>query len=448
MVSFASVMAWSRARIREIPRDDDGCGWFAQLPGPSPVRPLDGEVSADVAILGAGFTGLAAARRIVELDPRRRVVVVDAQRAGYGASGRSSGFVVDLAGFIAAMEPAEQRRFVRLSRMGIRELETRVEHHGIECAWDDGGWLHVAGTSKGLTSLDSLERWLAGRDAPYERLDAADMERFTGSSYYLAGIRLPGSVLIQPAALVRGLAESLPPEVTLHEGTRVAEIARTDQGWKLVTPGGSVTAPRLLLATNGALPEQGVLRRRLFPLYTFASLTRPLTDEEQAALGGEREWGLLAQDPMGSSLRRTRDQRILIRNTVWYSRNLRQVPTSIRSHAVAEHRRALAGRFPRLAEIPFEHTWAGLMGMSGNLRPYFGRLDDGLFAAGGYHGAGIAFGTTAGRLLAEHALGVESPELDDVRALPGPRWIPPEPFLGWGVRLRLAWDQWKTGGEI
>lgn len=405
-------------------------------------------MSADVAIVGAGLTGLAAARRMVELEPSRRVVVLEAQRAGYGASGRSSGFVVDLAGFIAAMEPEEQRRFIALSRLGIRELATRVEQDAIDCDWDDTGWLHVAATPRGLEALASLEAWLADREARYERLDRAGMETWTGSSYYRAGIRLPGSVLVQPAALMRGLAASLPEGVTLHEETPVTEIRRTPRGWKLTTEGGAVTAPRLLLATNGALPEQGVLRRRIFPLYTFASFTRPLTADEQTALGGEREWGLLAQDPMGSSLRRTRDQRLLVRNTVWYSRDLRAVPTAVRRHAAAEHRRALAARFPALAELPFEGTWAGLMGMSGNLRPFFGRLDDGLYVAGGYHGAGIAFGTAAGRLLAEHSLGVESPELDDMLALPGPRWIPPEPFLGWGVRLRLAWDVWRTGGEI
>lgn len=405
-------------------------------------------METDVAILGAGFTGLAAARRIAELDPDRRVVVLDAQRAGFGASGRSSGFVVDLAGFIAAMEPEEQQRFITLSRLGIRDLADRVTQDAIDCHWDDAGWLHVAATPRGEASLESLDGWLAAQDVPYERLDREGLERITGSAYYRSGIRLPGSVLIQPAALVRGLVDALPDGIDLHEETAVHEIRRTHHGWTLNSEHGTVKARRVFLATNGALPEQGVLRRRLFPLYTFGSFTRTLTEAEQDALGGAREWGVLAQDPMGSSLRRTRDQRILVRNTVWYSRNLRDMPLDVRSRAAAEHRRALAKRFPTLADIPFEHTWAGLMGMSGNLRPYFGRIDDGLYAAGGYHGAGIAFGTAAGRLLAEYSLGHASPELDAIRALPGPRWIPPEPFLGWGVRIRLAWDERRTRGEI
>lgn len=436
-------------RIRQIPRDDERCGWLAGWGEGAPARRWAGEGRSDVVVVGAGFTGLAAARRLAAVRPGWRVVVLEGQRAGFGASGRSSGFVVALAGFIAAMETEEQERFIRLSRSGMDELRGLVERHGIDCEWDDKGWLHVAASDAGMASLESLTAWLDRRGERYERLDSQGMEGLVGSIYYRAGVRLPGSVLVHPGTLMAGLARALPPEAELYEESPVVRIERQGGQWRLETPGGSVAVPRVVWATNGALATLAPLRRRLFPLYTFGSLTRPLTEPEQERLGGEREWGLLAQDVMGSSLRRTRDQRLLIRNTTFYSRRLARVPERVRAHAAAEHRRALAARFPELAELPFEHTWAGLMGMSGNLRPFFGELAPGLVAAGGYHGAGISFGTAAGRLLADLAAGEESEDLAAIRALPGPRWIPPEPFLGLGVRARLLWDHHvRAGGRI
>jgi glycine/D-amino acid oxidase-like deaminating enzyme len=436
-----------RVWARSVPQDDDRCGWLDGLSQPPPGIPLRGAQRADFVVIGAGFTGLAAARRLAEVAPGSRVILLEAQRAGYGASGRSSGFVVEHAGFVAAMKPAEAARFLTLSRLGIAALKTQVETHRIACDWDERGWVHGARGRRGLAALEGLTGWLEDLGAAFQALGPGDLEAITGSGFYRAGVRLPGSVLVHSGALVCGLAAHLPSAVELFEGSPVLEMRHRKASWSVSTPLGEVTAPRLLLAVNGALPAFGVLRRRLFPLYTFGSLTAPLTEREQASLGDESEWGLLAQDPMGTSVRRTRDQRLLIRNTVWYSPRLR-VPPQRLDQAREEHRQLLRARFPQLSQVSFPHTWAGLMGMAGNLRHYFGCLGEGLYAAGGYHGAGIAFGTIAGALLADLAAGKESPELAQMLALPGPRWIPPEPFLGWGVRLRLARDRWRAGDAL
>ncbi len=441
---------WSR-RARHLPADDDGCGWIATLPPLPPPRRLmaagAGATRADCVVVGAGFTGLAAARRLAELRPDWRVVLLDAQRAGGGAAGRSSGFVVALAHFVARMEAEAAARFVRLSRWAIAELRELVARHGIDCAWDESGWLHVAAGEPAERALGMLAAWLDGLGEPYERLDAAGMRALTGTAYYRAGIRLPGSVLVQPAALCRGLAASLPAGVELYEESPVRRLRREAGGFVLEAGAGEIAAERLFLAANGALPSLGFLGRRLFPLFTFGSLTRVLAPAERAALGGAPEWGLLAGEPLGSTVRRTRDQRLLVRNTVHYTRAL-GVPERLLERARAAHRRALLDRFPQLAGVPLEHTWGGLMGMTSNRQHYFGRLDEGLYAAGGYSGCGIAMGTAAGRLLADLALGVDSPELRDMLALPGPAPLPPEPFLGWGVRARLALLAASARGRI
>jgi glycine/D-amino acid oxidase-like deaminating enzyme len=423
-------------RVHVLPHDDASCGWMAGLPPPPPARRLAGSAAADCAVVGAGFTGLAIARRLAEARPEWQIAVVEAQRAGFGASGRSSGFVVDLAHFIARMPEPASRAYVALSRLGIGALRGLVQIHGIDCAWDETGWIHAAAGEEGARSLPMLRAWLDRLGEPYQPLDADRLAALTGTRFYRIGLRLPGSVLVQSAALVRGLAATLPENVLLYEESPVRRIA-SQGGFRLETPDGALAAPRLFLAGNGYSPRLGVLRDRVFPLITFGSLTRPLSPAEQAALGGEREWGLLAEDNMGSTVRRTRDQRILIRNTVHYRRDL-AVSEEVREKATAAHRRAFLARFPALAEVPFAHTWAGVMGASPNRGHSFGEIERNLFTAAGYTGGGIAMGTTAGMLLADLALGISSPALADMLALPTPTWLPPEPFLDLGIRLRVA----------
>jgi glycine/D-amino acid oxidase-like deaminating enzyme len=422
--------------VRTLPASDRHCGWLEILPPPPPPRRLVTAERADCAVIGAGFTGLAVARRLAEVRPGWRVIVLDAERAGAGASGRSSGFVVDRAHFIARMEPATSRRYLRLCRFGIDRLREAVRAHGIECDWDESGWLHAAAGDEGAVALPTLRAWLESLGEPFEWLDAAGLARVTGTSHYRAGIRLPGSVLVQPAALARGLAAALPPGVDLFEESPVRAIDRGDR-FRLAAGAGTVDADRLFLAANGCTPALGFLGRRVLPLFTFGSLTRPLTPTEQEALGGEREWGLLAEDPMGSSVRRTRDQRILIRNTVHYTTRL-AVDDALRLAARALHRVAFLARFPTLRHVGFTHTWGGIMGCSPNRGHSFGELDEGLFAAAGYTGAGIAMGTTAGTLLADLAAGEGSVLLDAMLSLPEPTRLPPQPLLGIGARWRAG----------
>jgi len=389
-------------------------------------------------VLGAGFTGLAVARRLAAAVPELSVALIDAQRAGEGASGRSSGFVVSLAHFIARLDFATSRRYVALCRQGIGALRDLVVERGIDCSWDERGWLHAAAGKAAAGELPRLRAWLDRLGEPYEWLEASGLAAATGTEFYRLALRLPGSVLVQPAALARGLAAALPPSAALYEESPVRAIRRLPEGgFRLETAGGALTAERLFIATNGYSPALGVLADRVLPLLTFGSLTRPLSGEEQRRLGGEGEWGLLAEDAMGSTVRRTRDQRLLIRNTVRYDPAF-AVPTRCLARVRDNHRRAFLARFPALAEVAFEHTWGGVMGTSPNRGHSFGEIERSLFAAAGYTGAGIAMGTTAGMLLADLALGTRSERLDDMLSLPAPDWLPPRPFLDWGARWKVA----------
>jgi len=431
----------SRKRVRTLPADDATCGWSVPLPAPPPAARLDGDRRVDCAVIGAGYTGLAIARRLSELRPEWRVTILDAQRVADGTSGRASGFVVDLTDVAVRMDPASRARYVDLARSGIEELRRLVEEHGIDCDWDETGWIRGAAGDAGERALDPLPAIYEELGMGYRHLDAEAMAAVTGTRFYRRGIRLLGYPLVQTAALVRGLARALPESIELWEESPVLEIDRgTPHRLAVRGEGGrhhTVTADRLFLATNGYTPAIGFLSRRVFPLYTFGSMTRALEGEEQELLGGEREWGILAMDPMGSSVRRTRDQRLLIRNTAHYAKDLR-IGDALKARMREAHRKAFLARFPHLAHVEFEYTWSGLMGTSHNNQIHFGQLGRGLFATAGFTGAGIAMGTTAGRLLADLAAGVSSAPLDHVRSLPKPTWMPPEPFRSIGGRWLTA----------
>jgi glycine/D-amino acid oxidase-like deaminating enzyme len=433
-------------RASVLPADDHGCGWLAMLPPLAPPRRVASDVRADCAVIGAGFTGLATARRLAAQRPDWRVVVLEAQRVGFGASGRNSGFVVDVGHYDAALGLEGNRRLVRLGRAGRDQLRELVHAHGIECAWSEGGRLHGAVGDPGRRALDAFMAGLDAMGEPYEPLDASALARITGTTHYRAGARTAGAVTMQPAALVRGLAATLPASIELFEETPVRAIGRRRR-FVLEAGNGRVTADRLFVATDGYTAALGLLRRRIVPLLTFASLTRVLDEGEGRALGGDPEWGLVPEEPMGTTVRRTRDHRLLVRNTVLYGPRL-VVDQAFLGRVREIHRRALRARFPMLAAVDLEYTWGGVIGISMGGAHYFGEVDTGLFVAAGYNGVGVAMGTVSGTLLADLAVGADSALLRDLLAIPRPSWIPPEPLLGLGVRATLVLRAHRARAEL
>ena len=436
-----------------FPADDSRCGWYETLPEPGPARRIRGRERADWVVLGAGITGLSAARRLAEHLPEAHILLVEAQRVGSGASGRNSGFLTDLGHYEKGLRPEAHRRRIQLARAGIETVRELVRAHDIKCDWSESGRLHGAAGDVGMRALEGFLRQLEALGEPYEELDARKLEAITGTAYYAAGARLPGSVLVQPAALVRGLARALPANVALFEESPAlfeeSPVGTTQAGntLRLQCEEGSIEAPKLLLTTNAFTPALGYLRQRMFPLFVFASLTLVLTDQEQAILGGDREWGLVPEVAVGTTVRRTPDQRILIRNSACYASGGR-FPADRIDKVRAAHRDSLRVRFPDLAHIDLEYTWGGVVAISLNGSPFFGRLAPNIFGAGIFNGVGMAMGTALGMLLADLAVGAESDLLRDARSLPRPDWLPPPALLGLAVRPTLWWMHRQARAEI
>ena len=434
-----------------LPVDPGVSGWNAILPEPGPARELEGDITADWLVIGAGFAGLAAARRLRQLRPDDRIVLLEACRVGQGPAGRNSGFMVDLPHdldsdtYAGAAEADLQQ--IRLNRSAIRFAQAAARDYGLEgTAFQLRGKHNAAATEGGLRHLDAYAKHLDGLGERYERLDAADMKKLTGLDFYVGGLLTPGTAILQPAAFVRGVAQGLVAEgVELYEQS---PVTRLDVGPDHVahTPKGRVTAPKLLLGVNGHAESFGYYRRRLMHVFTYASMTRELTADEVARLGGEPEWHFTSAEPMGTSVRRIRENRIVVRHRFTYDPSMEVTNRRI-AHVGHDHDAAFAARFPMLPDVTMEYRWGGRLCLSRNGVPAFGEVEDGVYSAICQNGLGTAKGTLAGMAAAELATRTESWRVEAMLAYDAPSKLPPEPFMYLGANAYLRWQERRARGE-
>lgn len=437
-----------------LPHDDATNGWSAILPPRTPRAALQGDVAADWLVLGAGFAGLAAARRLAELRPHAHIVVVDAGTVGNNASGRNSGFAIDVPHNIGSSleELRQAAHYQALLTAGMNDLEGLVAQYRIDCQWRRAGKYHCAVSPAAERTLQHHVDELRALGAPHELLDRNALAARLGTRYFAAGLYTPGTVLLNPAALCRGLADALPANVTLHEQTPVQRLDLS--GGKVVThtPDGSVRAPQLLLAANGFAQQLGLSGSawgaETFPLVTFGSLTAPLTPKQRSRLGAPEGWGVTpASAVTGATLRYTDDHRILVRQGFEYAPHFRVSP-AVRERVRREHAAVFAARFPQLGDVALEHFWEGSIAITRNGAPRWGRLAPQVHGVAGCNGAGVVKFTALGALAADLALGQDHPLLAHALALGGPTRMPPEPFMGLGVRAYIAREKWLGRAEV
>lgn len=428
----------------KFPVYHDPCGWSALLPPRQPLASLRGHVRTRFAVIGAGYTGLAAARRLGELFPRDTVALLEAGYVGEGSAGRNSGFLIDLphntrmSGHFSPVEVA--RRQIRLFQAGRDWLASLVEAHGIDCGWNPVGKYHGAATARGEASLRQLAEQIREWGETCQEFDRDALAGKLGTSYYHYGFYSSHSVFVQPAALVRGLADSLPEAVTLYEGTPVLSLSR-GRTHVLATPHGQVEADVVICANNAFLKHLGWLRDRLITIFTYAAMTPALPGGVLAQLGDAPEWGLIPANRLGTTLRKTLGGRFLIRSMYSYEREM----SHARVHALLT--RAYRNRYPDLPSHAFEHVWGGTTCLTGNGAPYFGALAPGVYAAVGCNGAGVVKGTIFGKLLAEMVGGGSDELLSIAQAFPRPNWLPPEPLREIGARAVIGMHVAQAGRE-
>lgn len=415
-------------RISSLPADDATCGWY-HLSKPRTPRPAhSGHSQARWVVVGAGFTGLAAARQLATNFPDDEIVLIEAQEVGFGTSGRNAGFAIDLPHDIGAEDYIGDidiaKTILKLNLGGQSYIKELIERYDIECQFRHCGKYQAAVEDRGIAVLDAYRRGLDKLGQPYEVIEGRDLPEHIGTHFYRKGLFTPGTALLQPSALVKGLADSLPSNVSLYERTPITEV---DYGDKVVLrhANGSITADKLVLTTNAFGMSFGFLKGRMLPVFTYGSITRPLTEEEQARLGGKPYWGVIPADPFGTTMRRTVDNRLLIRNSFSYNPDGRSNRKYL-DRFVQRHRESFARRFPMLPGVNFEYTWGGALALSRNHMGFFGKLAPNVVGALCCNGLGVTRGTVTGKLLADWLAGDKNELIEFLLNAPGPCANPPD----------------------
>ena len=432
-------------------------GWNQLLPARQPQPILENDIDADYLIIGAGFAGLAAARRLMQLEKGAKIVLLEARQVGEGPSGRNSGFMIDLPHEVSSSHYAGQASRdqiqIRMNRTAIEFARKMVDsYHLPEEAYLPAGKINAAATKAGLDHNESYARHLDALGEPCRMLDAAEMQSLTGSDYYQGGLWTPGTAIIQPAMYIRGIADGLVDAgCHLFEQSPVIDLKVQGQYWRISTESGSVKAAKTILAVNGLIQNFGYYRRRLMHFNLYASMTRELSEQEINQLGGESKWAFTPADPLGSTVRRisgTGGHRLLIRNRCTYEPGLR-LPDGRLDSISADHDRAFYSRFPMLKHVAMEYRWSGRLCLSRNSVWAIGKVEKNLFSACCQNGLGTTKGTIAGIVAAEMACEKPAESLvpEFIHEAP-PKKLFPEPLMSLGVRNYLKYREWRAGREL
>lgn len=422
---------------------EQACFWLAQRE-PRPWTELETRERADVAIVGAGLTGLWTALSLKALEPGLAVAVVEQGLAAYGASGRNAGMLsetVDHGHGLAIQHfgEAEARVLAHLGEANVAEMTEYLAARDIRCDYEPTGRLMVALTP---AQLDEARRTVEtavrlGLDT-FHLLDGDAVRNEVHSPLYLGGVRVTGGGILDPVKLVEGLrgeAERL--GVRVWERSPVLAVERAGAGVSLRTARGAVTVRHAVLATSAythhLLPE---VTRRFIPLYDYILVSDPLTAEQLETIGWRGREGITDGRTFFNYYRLTADDRILwgTSEAAYYPSNRVDPSCDHSPPHYAALRASFRRHFPALAALEFPYAWGGPICSTTRMTPYFGKAMEGRVSYGlGYTGHGLGTTRLAGRILAHLALGRPSEllNLSLVRKPPFP--YPPEPLRSWSV---------------
>ena len=444
-------------KVSKLPIDTGLSGWNEVLPPPKAARILEYDIKADWLVIGAGFAGLAAARRLIQLQAGDKIVLIDACRVGQGPAGRNSGFMIDLPhdlssdNYSGAAQADKDEVF--LNRTAILFAQQAAAEAELEQgAFNPCGKVNAAVTSKGIKHLQDYQKHLAALDEECSVLNQQDMAELTGTNFYQSGLITPGTAIIQPAAYVRGIAKYLSTKLDLYENTPAVAIEKSGTNYSVNTPKGSIQTAKIILAVNGHVQSFGFFKQQLMHVFTYASMTRQLTASEVYKLGGENQWNIIPADPMGTTVRRITGElfggdRIVVRNRFTYDPTMHIDEARLRSIS-ASHRSSFNGRFPMLKHVEMDYCWGGRLCLSRNNVPAFGEVAKNIYSAACQNGLGTTKGTLSGMLAAELATETKSNLLEFYLKQNPPQRLIPEPFMSLGARSVLKFKEWQAGMEL
>jgi glycine/D-amino acid oxidase-like deaminating enzyme len=430
------------------------CPWIesAGIEDTPPLAPLRGDHTADVVIVGGGYTGLSTALHLAESFPKHRIVLLEGARIGYGASGRNCGLVLPLMGgaegivhdLLEAGRIDEARKVYEATSAGVDLIEDLSETRGVDCEWEPAENLVGALIPRHEALLEGMHQMYAALGLEPTWLSEKELRRRVDVAGYRGALAIPGSGMVNPAKLATGLLGLVRAGgVEVHEDTPVVDIA-PGTTVSVRTPRGAVRAPVLVLATNAYTQHLGFLRGRILPIHSFSIASAPLTQAQIAALSWRGRQPFMDAQNFFNLFRLTADNRILLAggNGFYYYGGAAIDGEGHRDYRRLE--RAFRAFFPALADVPITHRWAGHVGMTLDSVPTIGALGPAgnVLFAGGYSGHGVTVAVLAGRLLRDLVAGEPlDPVYDFVLNRKPPR-VPGEPFTSLGYGLMKRYMRW------
>ncbi|MBH1934034.1 FAD-dependent oxidoreductase [Streptomyces sp. AV19] len=423
--------------------------WLDDPGRPEPRPALVGDEHCDLLVVGGGYSGLWTALNAKERDPARDVVLIEAQESGWAASGRNGGFcaasVTHGTGNGLARWPDEIGLLEDLGRRNLDGIEAALGRHGIDCDFERTGEIEIATAPHQVDELrETAEEFASLGLTGHTYLDRDAMRAEVDSPTFLAGLwDRDGVAMLHPAKLAWGLRRAcLEAGVRLYEHTPGSELSSRGAGVAVRTPYGRVFARQSALATNAFPSLVKRLRPYIAPVYDYALVTEPLTEEQLAAVGWRRRQGLSDYANHFHYFRLTADRRVLWGGydvVYHYGGEIRAEydhnPETYRR--LAEH---FFHCFPQLEGVRFSHAWGGVIDTCSRFSAFFGTAHGGRVAyALGYTGLGVGATRFGADVMLDLLAGerTERTELEMVRTKPLP--FPPEPVRSMGIGL----TQWS-----
>jgi glycine/D-amino acid oxidase-like deaminating enzyme len=442
---------------KRLPQHRGPAAWNSILPNQDPAVTLQQDMTADFAVIGSGFAGLSAAKRLLQLQPKARIVVVDALRIAESTCARNAGFMIDLPHEIGGQgysgDGAEKNRaMIALNRKAIGFAREAADQYNIDRNWfDPVGKVNGAATEKADEHNRVYAKDLSDIGEKSERLDSQSMFELTGSRHYYSGLFTPGAVMIQPAGYIRTLVRGLRKDgVHIYEQSPVQKFERVGESWILACNGHKITAGKVIMANNGHLESFGFAKQRLMHIFLYASMTKALGNEHLSKLGGRPRWGVTPSDPMGTTMRRIDGplggNRIITRTCFSFLPDMLPSEATLKRTAKV-HRQKFAERFPDIKDAPMEYTWSGHLCLTRNGVAVMRELDRNLYSACVQNGLGTVRGTMTGMGAAELACGETSDITRHFTAEEEPTKLPPPPFSTIGANAYLRYKEWAARPE-
>ena len=430
--------------------NDKSCSWINDLDPRNNIKTISSNLESEWLIIGAGYTGLSAARKLGQLYPNQKILITDAQLAGEGASSRNSGYLVDTTlndGFTSNKELENYKKKANIYKLGIEAVKKFIKEYQVDCDWNECGKYFASSNLEDKKILENFSETLSKLGFNNSLLFNQDLKKRLGTNFYNIGLYTKGGVLLHPGKLVRAMIDTLPENVDLYENSPLLNWNNSNGIINCNFKDGTIKTKKIIFATNGFLKSLGIKSNYNFPITLTASMSRSLTDEEFESIGKPKEWGVLPVRPMGATIRMTKDRRILIRNTAEVHNPYMMSQSDLKKRSIKQ-KIGIKKRFPQLPNDIIQSTWSGIVSRSRNSSQIFEKIDKNIFAAGCYNGSGIGVGTLFGEQIAIKASNEYTKEIETIEARNKPTWLPPQPFLNLGVKARLLYERLRAKSEI